>query len=768
MATLTLGTHAPVEFGTWNIDDLFDYDNVSVTDTLIKFFDNDDNYIELTGTGFTADPDGNPVSGDITDLVVTKDARVTLNMADISIDVPTILGFVNANDADGLMQAVLAGADSLSGSQYGDDLWGYAGDDTLAGDAGDDMLKGDDGADSLDGGAGDDTLLGGAGDDVLTGDGAVTELAGPLGKGTPIPLNIDLFYLNPGVDGFKIVGAAEDDNTAYSVAGIGDINNDGHDDLLIGAPENDEGGDNAGASYVVFGSNSPPSTIDLSDLGANGIKIIGGTAGEGAGVYASGGGDFNNDGIDDLLIGAPGGSGGAGTAYIVFGKDTPFSDTIDLDSLGTDGVKIVGESIGDYLGTVANLGDVNGDGIDDIAVGAYSKEVNGEVQAGATYVILGQDTPFSNTIDVANLGASGYTITGASANDWSGVSVSGAGDFNGDGIGDLIIGAAQWPALLPGEAYVVFGSETPGDIDLGDLGSGGVEINGATGALQTGRSVSGVGDVNGDGFDDVLVGAPEFGDGGAAYLIYGSDTPSASVDLTTPNSAFVTFMSDFFFDDVGTSVTGLGDINQDGYADLMIGAQNDLAVGNRGGASYVILGNDSLPSTVDLGNMETIGFEIYGEFNGDAAGLSVSAAGDIDGDGIGDLLLGAPGNDEGGKDAGAAYVVYGELWGRSFAGHDLLDGGAGADSMAGGVGNDRYIVDNIGDTVTEGADAGTDTVEASIGYTLGENVEALVLTGGADIDGAGNADENSVIGNDTLDGGGGADFGGSVQVRIPD
>ena len=99
---------------------------------------------------------------------------------------------------------------------------------------------------------------------------------------------------------------------------------------------------------------------------------------------------------------------------------------------------------------------------------------------------LARTRRFRTTIDVGNLGAGGYTITGADADDWSGVSVSGAGDFNGDGIGDLIIGAAQWVLAAsgaPGEAYVVFGSDTPGDIDLGDLGSGGVQINGAVRAL---------------------------------------------------------------------------------------------------------------------------------------------------------------------------------------------------------------------------------------------------------------------------------------------
>ena len=121
MATLTLGTHAPVEFGTWNIDDLFDYDNVSVTDTLIKFFDNGDNYIELTGSGFTADAEDNPISGTVTGIEVVEDGRVNLTLTDISIDVPTIVGFVDANDADGFMQFVLAGADGVSGRQYGDE-----------------------------------------------------------------------------------------------------------------------------------------------------------------------------------------------------------------------------------------------------------------------------------------------------------------------------------------------------------------------------------------------------------------------------------------------------------------------------------------------------------------------------------------------------------------------------------------------------------------------------------------------------------------------
>ncbi len=329
MATFTLGTHAPVEFGTWNIDDLFEYDNVSVTGTLIKFFDNGDNYIELTGTGFTADVDGYPVSGTITDVVVVEDDRVTLTMADISIDVHAILEFADNNDADGLMQFVLAGNDRLNGSGFSDELWAYNGKDKLFGHAGDDTLKGDNGADSLDGGAGDDTLIGGAGNDTLSGDGA-------LNGEPPISLGIDLSDVAAGEGGFKLVGEAEDDNAGFSVTSVGDINGDGYDDVLIGALANDEGVVNGGAGYVIFGSETSPASIDLGNLGANGIKLIGGTAGGGAGVSVSGAGDVNNDGIDDLLIGEPSGNDGAGAAYLIFGKDTPFSPTINLDSLGAE------------------------------------------------------------------------------------------------------------------------------------------------------------------------------------------------------------------------------------------------------------------------------------------------------------------------------------------------------------------------------------------------------------------------------------------------
>ncbi len=789
MATFTLGTHAPVEFGTWNIDDLFDYGTVSVTDTLIKFSDDADNYIELTGTGFTADGDGYPVSGDITGVLAVKEGRVALTMADIAIDVPAIVAFVNANDADGLIQAVLGGADSLAGSQYGDALWGQAGDDTLAGDAGDDILAGDGGADSLDGGAGDDTLRGGDGDDTLSGDGSLTEVAGPLGKGAPIPLNIDLSDVAGGNGGFKLFGEAAFDNAGRSVAGVGDINGDGYDDVLIGAPANDQGANNGGAGYLVFGSAAQSGPVSLAALGAKGVKFIGGIVGQGAGISVSGAGDVNNDGIDDLLIGAP--ASGNGSAYLVFGKDTPFSTTIDLNSLGADGVRITGESAGDALGSaVASLGDVNGDGIDDIAVSSSQKSVGGEAQVGVTYVILGKDTPFPSTLDIGSLGAGGYKITGTGLKDESGYSVSGAGDVNGDGLNDLIIGALDRGELKPGFASVVFGSDTPGDVDLDALGSSGFHINGEIGFDWAGRSVSGVGDVNGDGYDDVLVGAPFNGNGGAAYLIYGGETPAASIALSSLGTAGVKFTPENDFDDVGWSVTGIGDLNHDGFADLLIGADADMANGDRAGGAYVVFGSDSLASTIDLGNIDDFGFEIFGENGGDAAGTSVSFAGDVNGDGIGDLLVGARWNSEGGQESGAAYVVYGDLWGRSFAGHDLLDGGAGADVMAGGVGNDRYVVDNVGDTVIEDADAGTDTVELSIGYTLGENVEALVLTGNDAIDGTGNDDDNTLIGNaganvlsgglgddtlegglghDTLDGGDGRDavsFAGATAAVV--
>ena len=225
-------------------------------------------------------------------------------------------------------------------------------------------------------------------------------------------------------------------------------------------------------------------------------------------------GDINNDGIDDIAITAPGTSSGTGVVYVFYGKTAGFVD-IDLDavSLSTSnlGFKIIGSSSGNNLGfSVSRAGDVNNDGIDDMLIGAYGAD-----SKGAVYVIFGKNDGAHADINLATTSLSttqqGFKISGASAGDQFGYSVSDAGDLNNDLIDDILIGA-------PGTAltYVVYGrSGSFSDISIGSLStSQGFYIieNRSTIASGSnfGKAVSNGGDINRDGINDMLIGSPSY------------------------------------------------------------------------------------------------------------------------------------------------------------------------------------------------------------------------------------------------------------------
>jgi hypothetical protein len=425
------------------------------------------------------------------------------------------------------------------------------------------------------------------------------------------PANIDLSSLD-GTTGFKLSGAAAGDFLGYSVASAGDVNGDGFADLIVGAYGADPHGLISGASYVVFGKASGfAANIDLSTLdGTTGFKLSGAASGDRSGFSVAAAGDVNGDGLADVIVGAPLGNPNgidSGASYVVFGKASGFAANIDLSTMdGTTGFKLLGAAPGDASGcAVASAGDVNGDGFADLIVGAYAADPHG-TDSGASYVVFGKASGFAANIALSTLdGTTGFTLSGEAAGDESGYAVASAGDVNGDGFADLIIGAylADPHGLSSGASYVVFGKASgfAANIDLSTL-------DGTTGFKLSGE---------------------------------------AAGDL------------------LGYSVASAGDVNGDGFADLIVGAARGDQHGIDSGASYVVFGKASgFAANLDLSTLDgTTGFKLSGEAASDYSGVSVASAGDVNGDGFDDLLVGAFGADPHGSNSGASYIVFGKASG---------------------------------------------------------------------------------------------------------
>jgi Ca2+-binding RTX toxin-like protein len=561
-----------------------------------------------------------------------------------------------------------------------------------------------------------------------------------------VPTVIDLSNL--GSRGFVIQGDAAEDKAGYSVSSAGDVNGDGFADLIIGAPFNDSAGDLAGEAYVVFGKASGFGRIDLSGLtAAQGFIVRGDAAWDGAGCSVSSAGDINGDGFDEIIIGANFGNDGgssAGEAYVIFGKASGFGTAdpagrrvIDLTGLtAAQGFIIQGDGSFDLAGdSVSSAGDVNGDGLDDMIVGARYGD-GGGAAAGESYVIFGRTSGFGTlgadgrkVVDLTNLpAAQGFVIQGDLAGDQAGV-VSSAGDVNGDGFDDIIVGAprADDGGVDAGEAYVIFGK--------------------AGGFAATGPDGRQVLDLTG------LAAA-------AGFIIKG----------------------DAAGDKAGTSVSSAGDINADGFDDIIVGASRGDDGATNAGEAYLIFGKASGFGTIDLTSLAAgAGFVIRGDAASDYAGGSVSSAGDVNGDGFDDLIVGASGGDDGGVDAGEAYVIFGkasgfatvdlgalspsqgfiiqgdlptDFVGRSVSGAgdvngdgfaDLIVGATGADGGGSGAGG-AYVIFGAAPT-TAVTRAGT-----AIGQTIrgGAFNDILSGLGGADL-------LFGAAGNDTLNGGTGLD-----------
>jgi len=367
---------------------------------------------------------------------------------------------------------------------------------------------------------------------------------------------------------------------------------------------------------------------------------------------------------------AAGNEGASSSNFEVTGVIAP----IELSELEQDsdnrGFVINGVSTGDRSGrSVSSAGDVNGDGLADLIVGAYADDPNGD-DSGASFVVFGKTDGTAVELSAIESGNGGFVINGVSAGDNSGFNVSSAGDVNGDGLADLIVGARRNDPNGDdsGASFVVFGKTDSTAVELSAIesGNGGFVINGVSADDYSGRSVSDAGDVNGDGLADLIVGT--FGDdpngsrSGASFVVFGK-TDSTAVELSaieTGNGGFV-INGVSAGDNSGFNVSSAGDVNGDGLADLIVGARRDDPNGDDSGASFVVFGKTD-STVVELSAIESGngGFVINGVSAGDASGASVSSAGDVNGDGLADLIVGAYADDPNGNSSGASFVVFGK------------------------------------------------------------------------------------------------------------
>ena len=422
--------------------------------------------------------------------------------------------------------------------------------------------------------------------------------------------------------GFIIQGDMAADRLGHSVSGAGDVNGDGIDDLIAGARFGGDGGTIAGEAYIIYGKAGDGTQFGMAETGGEGRQVVdttslvpadgfiihGDEADSNLGHSVSGAGDVNGDGLADLIVGAntdDDGGNSAGEAYIVYGK------------AGT----------GSQFGTAVRVDD-----------------------DGMTLDITASDGVVRQVLDTSMLApAAGFIIRGDMLNDELGQSVSGAGDINGDGLADLITGASLGNdgGNFAGEAYIIYGKPNPATeadagmqfgmadsttamrrvVDTTELSpTDGFILQGDAGRDRLGQSVSGAGDINGDGLADLIVGANGGGDGGddagEAYIVYGK----AGNDGTQFGTAVRVSKSH-------------GDTVTDGTADGTTVVRQVL--------------DTSMLAPAD-------GFILQGDVAEDRLGHSVSGAGDINGDGRDDLIVGAWGGDGGGDDAGEAYIIYGK------------------------------------------------------------------------------------------------------------
>ncbi|SKC14983.1 FG-GAP-like repeat-containing protein [Dyadobacter psychrophilus] len=409
-----------------------------------------------------------------------------------------------------------------------------------------------------------------------------------------------------------------------SLSSAGDVNGDGFSDVIVGSWGYSNSETEEGAAYIYYGS--------AFGLNLTSVKIESNQATASFGQSVAGAGDINGDGFSDVVVGAPSfthGEQNEGAALIFMGSQSGISST-PSDTLESN------QASSYYGQSVACAGDVNGDGFSDLIVGAYFYDNLFSPNLGAAFIYSGASSGIVHS--------PAMTLFGQQEGSKFGYSVSSAGDLNGDGYSDVIIGSPNYANGQNQEGAVSIHLASSQGIGIQNQAKTLMEGGQAGGAF--GSSVACAGDVNGDGFSDVIVGEPGRDNAGNvqegwAHVYFGSITGSL------PAKSFVT--SSQAEAELGTSVASAGDVNGDGFSDIIVGAPSYNQVTNDDGIALVFHGSAASVET-------NFSVQIIANQAGADLGYSVSGAGDVNGDGYDDVIVGAPFYDNGANDEGAAFL----------------------------------------------------------------------------------------------------------------
>ena len=557
---------------------------------------------------------------------------------------------------------------------------------------------------------------------------------------------------------------------ATTVSGAGDVNGDGYSDMIVGSPFLDTltGAPGEGTAHIFLGSSS----LSDGDRTSAATELGGGQTDSSFGISVAAAGDVNGDGYGDVVVGASNyfaGQNDEGAAFVFLGS----AAGIPSGSAATASAQLESDQGGAEMGLSASgAGDVNGDGYSDLIVGAWKYDA-GQVDEGAAFLFLGgvsgitSGTPATADAQLeSDLASAQY-----------GFPVSGLGDVNGDGYGDVIVGAPlyssgeanegafsvylggssgipdgspataavhvesnQFGALLGatvaggdvnGDGYAdayVFGNIYHGSaagIADGDPTTAATHIDPDQSGARLGRSVSHAGDVNGDGYGDVIVGASSYDSGendeGAAFVFHGGPGGLAGDTPLTAAAQLESDQVDAFF---GWSVSSAGDVNGDGYADVIVGALEYDNGQLDEGAAFVFHGS---PSGVGSSNAAGADAQLESDQTDSSFGISVAAAGDVNGDGYADAIVGASHYVSGQSDEGAAFVFHGGPGG--LTGETPLTAAAQLES--------DQLFAQLGTSVSSAGDVNgdgySDVIVGSRGYSAGQSDEgaAFVFHGSA-------------------------------------